>query len=572
MRLLKCNSTDEFSFKVFVGDDIPRYAILSHTWGAEPEEEVTFEDLMNGIGKDKTGYNKIQFCGKQARCDDLQYFWVDTCCINKANNTELSEAINSMFHWYQNASKCYVYLSDVSISKRKASDQSSQFTWESAFPPPKWFTRGWTLQEMIAPRELEFYDKDWKFMGSKTDRLHELHRITGVDPMVLQGGNLRLISVARKMSWASNRKTTRPEDRAYSLLGLFGISMPMLYGEGSRAFIRLQEEIVKEYDDETLFAWRSSTAANYTGLFAQSPADFAKSGNIFPCQSTSRQIEPVLVSSRGLRINACLQRKKEKEEFADPTYLMRLNCKEVHFNMKPKERIGIVVATPFGIGNVYARTESNDLPKFQPKSKSEWKIVFALKENHIKEFELVENYGFWIRTIPLWQAPQTYRLDFAHPEKFWCSRNNMFRRGRQDKDERPFVLVYRKDAGTNKTQHSYFMVFLGVKELSRPIESWSRDQMWCSVKFRHAPDLKAEDLDQEVEKLDRENIVAQIKGQRDRFARDEGEGVTLKCYVQLEVVCGQHLFCADLHTQEITGSKETIGNTGPHGQVTKDPV
>src|SRR5262245_61684943 len=134
MRLLQRSSTGEFSLTKDLVDDntIPPYAILSHTWGADTEE-ITFKDLTNGSGKDKPSYEKIQFCGGQARRDDLQYFWIDTCCIDKSNHVELQEAINSMFRWYQNATKCYVYLSDVSTSKRKANDEFSEFTWEPAF-------------------------------------------------------------------------------------------------------------------------------------------------------------------------------------------------------------------------------------------------------------------------------------------------------------------------------------------------------------------------------------------------------------------------------------------------------
>jgi hypothetical protein len=157
MRLLHYDSDGDFSLTEFFESDIPKYAILSHRWGAE---EVTLADLTDGTSKKMAGYGKIQFCGEQARHDGLQYFWVDTCCIDKSNAVELQEAINSMFRWYQNAVKCYVYLSDVPIRKWKASDRFSEYTWESAFRNSKWFTRGWTLQELIAPKSVEFFSKD----------------------------------------------------------------------------------------------------------------------------------------------------------------------------------------------------------------------------------------------------------------------------------------------------------------------------------------------------------------------------------------------------------------------------
>ena len=167
MRLLERNSAGQLSLtKDLIGDDIPQYAILSHTWGAE---EVTFGDLIDGTGKSKAGYDKIRFCAQQAANDGLQYFWVDTCCIDKSSSAELQEAINSMFRWYQNAAKCYVYLSDVSIRKRKASDWSSDYTWESAFRSSRWFTRGWTLQELLAPGpdSVEFFSQEGDRLGDK---------------------------------------------------------------------------------------------------------------------------------------------------------------------------------------------------------------------------------------------------------------------------------------------------------------------------------------------------------------------------------------------------------------------
>jgi len=234
----------------------------------------------------------------------------------------------------------------------------------------------------------------------------------------------------------------------------------------------------------------------------------------------------------------------------DPTFLVRLNCKRSHFNMRPKERLGIVVARRFGVGDVYARIMPNDLPTFHPDVKHEVNTVFALKESHIKEFELIDYFGFWIRTTPLWPARQTYHLAFAYPSEFWDPRNNMFRRSWLHEDKRPFVLVFRKAAGADKTQNSYFIVSLGADELPQPVENWSRYQMWCSVKFCRAWDLKAEDLDAEVKNLNREkNRVAQTRCRGDRHAQDKGEGLTLKCYTQLEVVYGQHLFCADLHVK-----------------------
>ncbi|KAH8588261.1 heterokaryon incompatibility protein-domain-containing protein [Bisporella sp. PMI_857] len=159
MRLLERKNDDEFTLTKDIIDNIPDYAILSHTWGAD-SEEVTFKDLMDGTGRNKAGYDKIWFCGEQARRDGLRYFWVDSCCIDKSSSAVLSEAIISMFRWYHNSVKYYVYLADVSRPPLDANGESTQIFWESTFRKSKWFTRGWTLQELLAPASVDFYSKD----------------------------------------------------------------------------------------------------------------------------------------------------------------------------------------------------------------------------------------------------------------------------------------------------------------------------------------------------------------------------------------------------------------------------
>jgi hypothetical protein len=135
MRFLEGNNDGEFRLAEDLGGTIPQYAILSHRWEAE---EVTFDDLMDGTGKNKAGYKKIRFCGERASWDGIQYFWVNTCCIDKTNNTELAEAINSMFRWYRDAAKCYVYLSDVPESASDTDNNSHLQSWEPAFRESKW--------------------------------------------------------------------------------------------------------------------------------------------------------------------------------------------------------------------------------------------------------------------------------------------------------------------------------------------------------------------------------------------------------------------------------------------------
>jgi hypothetical protein len=246
MRLLKFNSDGKFSLTQDIIDDIPRYAILSHTWGAE---EVTFRDMTDGTGKNKAGYDKIRFCAEMARCHDWQYFWLDTCCIDKSNNTELSEAINSMFRWYHDATTCYVYLSDVpraAVDSNAQSNESDKLPLKAAFRQSRWFTRGWTLQELIAPTSVEFFSKDWERLGDKGSLERDICEITGIPVAVLRGALLSSFSITERMSWARTRKTTREEDRAYCLLGIFNVNMPLIYGERrEKAMKRLEEEIDK---------------------------------------------------------------------------------------------------------------------------------------------------------------------------------------------------------------------------------------------------------------------------------------------------------------------------------------
>ena len=236
MRLLKLEATGEFSLTNDITYPTTPYAILSHTWG-EDDEEVTFEDLKDGSGKTKNGYKKLRFCGQQASRDGLQYVWVDTCCINKSNSTELSEAINSMFRWYRKAAICYVYLADVWTK-----DPSSNL-WEAAFRNSRWFTRGWTLQELIAPPLVEFFSLNGNRLGDKKSLEVQLHEITGIPVLALRGRPLSDFSFDERVLWARNRDTKREEDLAYSLLGIFDISIPVIYGEGKEnAFRRLNRE------------------------------------------------------------------------------------------------------------------------------------------------------------------------------------------------------------------------------------------------------------------------------------------------------------------------------------------
>jgi hypothetical protein len=254
IRLLQVDG-NQVSLVPFLGTDVPEYAILSHTWGPNGTE-VTFEDITNCNNndndkpgyQDKPGYAKIKFCAQQAARDGLRYFWVDTCCIAKSSDPELSEAIRSMFRWYSAAARCYVYLSDVPDTETPKS------TAEDAFPKSRWFTRGWTLQELIAPKSVGFFSRDGIYLGNKMSRERQLNQITGIDIETLQGTKpLHQVAVADRLSWAVRRNTTLEEDAAYCLLGIFNIHMPVMYGEGrDHAMDRLQVEIQKRLNPSIL--------------------------------------------------------------------------------------------------------------------------------------------------------------------------------------------------------------------------------------------------------------------------------------------------------------------------------
>jgi hypothetical protein len=224
-------------------DAIRPYAILSHTWGAD-KEEVTFEDVAKKTGKDKPGYKKIQLCGQQAKRDGLQYFWVDTCCINKTNKAELSLAIRSMFRWYRDAARCYVYLPDVSASPLLAEEEASPPPWDSKFRQCKWFTRGWTLQELLAPSVVEFFSCGWHRLGDRVSLKTQIHEVTTIPYEVLEGAPFSKSSVDERFRWRQSRHTKLKEDAAYSLSGIFDVDMAPVYGEGTeQAFGRLHEKI-----------------------------------------------------------------------------------------------------------------------------------------------------------------------------------------------------------------------------------------------------------------------------------------------------------------------------------------
>ena len=302
---------------------------------------------------------------------DRQWVWIDTCCIDRSSSTELSEAINSMFGWYSRAEECYAFLSDVRCSIE------SEIVPET-FSGSSWFLRGWTLQELIAPAHVIFLSQDWDIIGCKhpttdiyyTNGAHSVTRcrlrkaslpgatsivaytvtrlyhdscdevsrpklnnllatITGVPHDVLADrAAVAHKSVAQKMSWASGRHTTKAEDRAYCLLGLFGINMPLLYGEGARAFTRFQHEIIRASCDETIFAWQRCFLQPFqdTPLLASAPDDFANAGQILRMKAFKRP--PYTMTNQGLELKLHAHSKSYCWKGNMDHILVVLNCSD----------------------------------------------------------------------------------------------------------------------------------------------------------------------------------------------------------------------------------------------------
>ncbi|KAI9667827.1 MAG: hypothetical protein M1821_000646 [Bathelium mastoideum] len=326
MRLVNCKT---LQVEAFFSQEIPPYAILSHTWR---DEEVGFEDMVGEAGKKKAGYQKIVQTCKLATKDGLNYAWIDTCCIDKRSSSELSEAINSMFQWYSEAVVCYVMLDDV---------RAANLVYE--LEKARWFTRGWTLQELLAPRDVKFFDREWSFILTRSDLEEYIARITGIDRDALRGHAsvefIRHTSVAKRLSWAAGRETTRKEDEAYCLLGLFGIQMAMLYGERDQAFQRLQEEIMKVSTDQTIFAWREDKLLEDVwkhkpgqayGLLASSPRNFRRNANLQAMRGDEQSFQ---LTNRELSILAPVYR----TNFSRDLHIAILACGEGH------ARIGIML-------------------------------------------------------------------------------------------------------------------------------------------------------------------------------------------------------------------------------------
>ncbi|KAK4196344.1 heterokaryon incompatibility protein-domain-containing protein [Triangularia verruculosa] len=357
MRLLKARSLE---FEEFLDESaIPPYAILSHRW---EDEEVTYKEILKptrrALAEAKRGFQKIKACAAEATRNGLEYLWVDTCCIDKTSSTELSEAINSMFRWYRAATVCYTYLCDV--------------------PPLPAKER----KQLIAPRELVFYTNSWTRAGTKEDWARLIEDQTGVPNLVLRTGDLRGRSIAERMSWAAKRQTTRIEDAAYCLLGLFDINMPMLYGEGERAFIRLQQEIIKGSDDLSIFAWMNPEAADdaHCGLFATSPSYFATCQDVRWARPSGN--DSFELTNKGLKLSLALSPDQEDKPYGFIAVLSGVRKRGVRLAGLHMQKVG---------PHQYARVSTRHLGSYDTSSE-----------------ELATNTAFYVRQTVVMEEDYRY--------------------------------------------------------------------------------------------------------------------------------------------------------------------
>ncbi|KAL6793696.1 hypothetical protein GGI42DRAFT_142054 [Trichoderma sp. SZMC 28013] len=464
MRLI---NTETFELKDFSHENIPPYAILSHTWG-DDSEELTLQDVASGnIDKLGVGSIKLRGCCKQAQKDELEYAWIDTCCIDKTNSVELSEAINSMFRWYNCASVCYAYLSDVPEDDNP-SERGSKFR------SSRWFQRGWTLQELLAPKVLRFFNTKWEFIGTKGTISNVIKDITRVPRQFLLGvTGLHVASVAQRMSWAAQRETKRPEDLAYCLLGIFGIAMSMIYGEGGeQAFIRLQEQIMKSMRDDSILAWGLSDGTNDSlisdeaikdsilhdavrsgNILATSPKHFEHSGQIVCREQTNGQLQSLDMFGGSLRISLPLVTDRASGET-----LGLLSCGPAS---SPHQVVGLpLVRTASIASNEYARRKGRLTVLRTIVTDGPPPELIHIKNDSQKDTSIKTITQYWLYEHDLFAQINLALVD-VKPSECWDKQTNLISQtNSSDAEKQPILLRLRH----NETESLDFVVMLEAKQ------------------------------------------------------------------------------------------------------------
>jgi hypothetical protein len=529
---------------VFPDDRIPQYAILSHRW---EDDEVSFEDMQNGNAKQKKGYVKIQQTCQQAVKDGYAYVWIDTCCIDKSSSAELSECLNSMYQWYENSTVCYAYLCDVLTA-------DTPDTLQSSFRHSVWFTRGWTLQELIASPKVIFYSSSWDELGTKETLTELVSTITGIHVDALKGTSLDNFTIATRMSWASKRSTTRIEDTAYCLLGLFGVYMPMLYGEGQRAFIRLQEEIIKYSDDHSIFAWTNSDNG-YRGLLATSPADFQDCANLVLATDRARSI-PYSLTNVGIQIELPVV------PWSSEIYLAVLDCAErgdnagvgIYLRMLPEH-------------DQYARVmyDGADRRKCEPEriAKAQYRKIYVRQK--IRGIPQSEErlHGFWLRTIPYKFDQKTINgtLTAVSTWDIWDNEKRIFKMPAGQIGTAGVIWYY----GSGRAGWS-FMNF-GFDEMFNPVFHFDGG-MWTNSRLTYSPNALDFWSNMESTWIPKAIKGDRLRGLRTKVVPKDPYGYPMQLSITEEVIDNQRMWVVDIYDRE--GTYLSHPSAPVHVQVASD--
>jgi len=493
MRLL---NTTTLKLEEFPGNRIPKYAILSHTWG---NEEVLFSDMKKHHVRQhdtkKKGYEKIENACRKAAGKGYEYVWIDTCCIDKSSSAELSEAINAMFNWYGRSGACFVYLSDL-----KAKDPKAENTLDTldGLENCLWFSRGWTLQELIAPEEIIFFDESWMARGTKTELVERLSHITGIGKdILLHRQPLSAVSVAQKMSWAAGRKTTRIEDVAYCLLGIFGVHLSFVYGEEHRAFRRLQEAIILSVPDLSLFAWQlelppsesgsagalqfgsisTKQSREYCGLFAKSPAEFKQCRSYIMRKPFSRHELLPLNGSIMAKMQVLIETVPMEGGYR---YLLPLDC----FPESEPDVTLCVRIRKYGC-NEFVRQGPYCLAKF---NRPLLNPIVTTSRYLLPQMPVQESHSYIQETANLDFIGQSrsYAIQIMLPEKMWVHMLDPSPNTRFDGEDRVFYLT-----GHNTEYDSAMVRLRGgvVSDFGEPVEV-DFECVFCALGWSSTDDAK----------------------------------------------------------------------------------
>jgi hypothetical protein len=555
MRLLEVHRLE---LETFDHRNAPPYAVLSHTWGFD---EVDYQTLISKPPvKRGRGWDKILRACDQAMQDHYNWIWIDTCNIDKSSSAELSEAINSMFVWYQRSAICYAFLEDVHTE-----DISQQLDVDQLLRTARWFKRGWTLQELIAPPKIIFYSATWEAIGTKNDLRSTLAEITGVNERVLENpAMLSTMSIAQKMSWASDRQTTRVEDIAYCLLGIFGVTMPLLYGEGSRAFLRLQEELINRFNDQTIFAWSVSVPlAPDTGerddkawesllgggVLALHPSAFKNSSRIVREIRLDTATEPIAITTRGILIEAYLMPTK------NPTiYVWLLPCASTD---DPYRVVIIPLRTPSSRTKRYSRIaagiESIQYASEAYMSDSTYEQIYLKKaiEHNPSPISRICH----LRSFPshLLEPVEGIVVDLAKPT-----------------DDHPHSNHYGEFSGARPWDLGSWTADLGTSNIYNGIAlafrlKPSADQSKYLIITTAFPGPSVVSIDRFQNTIDTELLMDQIieitltnaeENQESIYIPEIGKRVSVK--VDVEVEHGAIIYAFDIHFEQPKGSSERL--------------